>query len=365
MTTRPSTLAIAICAIAVCAPIARAKTKPTPLRAVTDAWSRCFPKGQGSQVPELPKVPDDDDLEVSRTSTGFHVTAFWGDRFEQEEQKILFQPKGCIALWVTTTRQAPALHEFVRIGWVNRSAPNNDEIRALVAAPAHEDAPAHAFARTWLTQACAGDSDQWTGPIVKPLAPAQPWHVGLPRKPQVTFWSVAKLNAIGAHVRLDELSHLDELLPPLTNPDIAGIRVRADARAQPKRTFSAAGVDVYESALDDRYGGHAIAILDRAANRHRWVTVTRGGVRGGSVQWLGAAGAHIVGITSNTCATQDESILVIDIPSGTAWAVRLPDASHDGDAPVRPSLSGSTLTLQAGKTSSQIDLAPLLAKIHE
>lgn len=60
-------------------------------------------------------------------------------------------------------------------------------------------------------------------------------------------------------------------------------------------------------------------------------------------------------------------LLIIDVASGTAWAVRLPEAIRDArldeDARPRATLKGSLLTLRAGKVVSTVELAPSLAAI--
>ena len=337
------------------------------------AWRGCFP--EGSRVPVWPSIPDADDhtagLDVRRTATGFTVGASGGGvgvEGGSGGETIALETRGCRALWVEHSTYDGALAMRVRIGWANRDAPTDSELRKLVAEPARRDDPAHAFARAWLTHRCRGGPDstlEWAKSIEGPIAPAQPWHPGPPQRPPATLWTAAALEAIGAGELL-RVAAGDEDLQSRGGPEIPGITVPACSR--PMRTFAGAGVELFESEIPGRNGGRAIALRDPAANRHRWVVVTRGCVQGTTAEWLGSVGPRIVGLTRSRHGryAQGDAILIIDVPTGTAWAVRLPEAIRDEaavGAKIRAFLSSPTLALRAGKTSATIDLAPLVTEI--
>lgn len=157
----------------------------------------------------------------------------------------------------------------------------------------------------------------------------------------------------------------DEDLPPGSAAEIAGIVVPPIGR--PRLTYSAAGVQLFESEIPGRNAGRAIAIRERATNRHRWVVVTRGCVQGTTVRWVGAVGNRIIGVTQSRHGVYaaGDAILIIDVPSGTAWAMRLPEhaseANREGDTELRTSLANSILTFRIGEETSSIDLGPILA----
>lgn len=356
---------------------AEPKSKTTRKRAAAAqaAWRRCFP--QGSAVPGFPDLDLDEPspggvLDVRRTRTGFHVAASWsGNGVEAMHGGITLElePRGCRALWAEDATHDGALATRVRIGWTRRDAPTERELRALVAEPARPSDPAHAAPRAWLTHACPGGPDSelaWTKPIAGPIAPAQPWHPGAPRRPPSTFWPISALDGIGARAALRP-SDEDEDLPRYGGPELAGIMVLGIG--PPRRTLSAAGVELFEAELGGRNAGRAIALRDPATDRHRWVVVTRGCVQGTTVTWLGAVGSRIVGITHSRHGryARGDAILIIDVPTGTAWAVRFPgtirDATEADDGVVQASRTGSQLTLRVGAVSAELDLAPLLALI--
>ncbi len=224
------------------------------------------------------------------------------------------------------------------------------------------------MARAWLEHDCDGGSDStlvWKpGELLAgPIAPAQPWFHGEPTRSAYSFWSVAAQRSIAARTSL--LPHDDdELLPRGTQDKLAGVVVPGlDA---PTATFTVGTIEIREAALPGRNDGRAIALYDRAANRHRWVLLTRGCVQGSTVAWLGAIGTRAIGVTASRHGryARGDAIVVIDTAAGTASAIALPDAVANGDVErTTAKLAGTTVTFGAGAATATLDLAPALAEL--
>jgi hypothetical protein len=352
-------------------------------RAADAAWTACF--GDSPRVPQFPSRPDPEDygagLAVRRTTRGFRVDAFAsgnGVEAGYTDITIDFEPQGCRALWSIENAFDGALGSRVEAGWVNRGAPTEAEVRDLIAEPARADDAGDAFARAWLGHRCAGGPDSdlaWDRAIEGPIAPTQPAHDGPPLRAPRTFWSAAALDAIGAsgaarHFDDDDDDDDDEGTgAPRPRKDVQLDGVSIPPIGRPRPTFATRRYQLFEATIPGRNEGKAIALLDRAANRHRWVVVTRGCVQGTTVSWLGTVGDRIVGVTNSRHGryAEGDAILVIDAPTATAWAIRLPDnirdRRFDSDGKVRASLSRSVLSLRAARAKAKIDLAPLLAQI--
>jgi len=352
-------------------------------RTAAAAWTRCF--GDSARVPQFPSRPDPEDsgagLDVRRTARGFRVDAFAsGNGVEggHTDVTIDFEPHGCRALWSIENAFDGALGSRVEGGWVNRGAPTEAEVRDLVAEPARADDARDAFARAWLGHRCPGGPDShlaWERAIEGPIAPTQPAHDGLPLRAPRTFWSAAAVDAIGARGALRRFDSGDE---DDDDEGPSGPRARQDVQldgvsippiGRPTPTFATGRFQLFEATIPGRNEGKAIAVMDRAANRHRWAVVTRGCVQGTTVSWIGAIGDRIVGVTSSRHGryAEGDAILVIDAPTATAWAIRLPDNIRqqrlESDGKVRASLSRSILSLRVARAKAKIDLAPLLAQI--
>jgi hypothetical protein len=345
-----------------------AQTRRTHAAAVS-AWGAC---DVGPTIPELPH-PDDygDAVRVRRTPRGFRVDGDWGGQGVEATYgglSLRLEPRGCRALWAKEHTYDGALAIDVRVSWVNRVAPTAAELASLVAPAAEPDDPRDAFARAWLVHACRGGPDsclEWSGAIEGPIAPAQPWHEGRLQRQRRSLWAREALAAIGATDRLPA-SDAEGLGGGDGGPEILGVVVPMIGR--PRRTFSGAGVVLYESELPSRNGGRAIAIWDPERNRHRWVVATRGAVQGTTVAWAGVVGDHIVGVTSSRHGAYEpgDAILILDVPSGTAWAVRFPGVaglSNDSSQPRRGRLVGTVLTIETDAPLASVDLAPLVAEI--
>ncbi len=366
--------------MAILLPAVRAEAKSivgdeAAFREADSAWKSCF--SSLTRAPSFPSRPDPDNqgttVDVRRTKSGFHIEG--GSYSGSIEGGFIdlvvdFEPRGCRALWVQTDAWNGMLSTRVRTGWVNRGAPTDAEVRTRIGEPAQIDDPRHAFARSWLQHKCRGgpNSDlSWEHDIEGPIAPAQPWHDDLPQSSPFSYWSLAALDAIGARATLKWFAESDDEDPPLDDgTDWAGERVPDLKRPLP--TFATPRFQLFEANIPGRNGGRAIALVDRAAKRHRWVVVTRGCVQGTTVKWLGAVGDRIVGVTHSRAYAQGDAILVIDAPTGTAWAVRLPESirealEDDDRRTVKGSLTGAHLALWVARASAKIDLAPLLAVI--
>ncbi|MGE0549436.1 MAG: hypothetical protein AB7O24_13420 [Kofleriaceae bacterium] len=208
----------------------------------------------------------------------------------------------------------------------------------------------------------------WDHAIEGPLASAQPWLSGMPVSSPATFWRASLLDSIHSHAHL-VLGEDPRGFEPNGNAELVGVRVPA-LTSRPTRTFAAATIDVFEAEIPGRNAGRAIAIYDRANKRHRWVVVTRGCVQGTTVRWLGAIGTKLIGMTESRHARyqRGDAILVIDVLTGTAWAISYPEpirtARMERAGRIAGSLSTSSLTLRFGRVSQTIDLAPLLQRIH-
>ncbi len=134
----------------------------------------------------------------------------------------------------------------------------------------------------------------------------------------------------------------------------------------PTKTFTVGTIEVREAEMPGRNSGRAIALYDRATNRHRWVLLTRGCIQGSTVRWLGAIGARAIGVTSSRHGryAQGDAIVVLDTAAGMAWAVKLPAATtEDGVDHSGAKLAGSTITFGSDKASAAVDLAPALAEL--
>jgi hypothetical protein len=352
---------------------------PKTAAALQASWRGCF--SPGSPVPEFSEVFEEEESgtsrDVRRTRSGFRVScAYSGNGVEAGHSRLEleFAPQGCRALWSDSGSYDGALAFHTVIRWINRDPPSGAEIARLEAAePARPDDAAHGFPRAWLGHACPGGPAStlaWEKPVEGPIAPAQPWHSGTPLRAPTTFWPLPALSSIGARVEqwvpTEEDSSEDEGRPA-QRPGLVGIWVPGTER--PKRTFSAAGVDLFEAELPGRNSGRAIALFDPAGKRHRWVVATRGCVQGTTVAWLGTVGTRIIGLTHSRHPryAEGDAILIIDVASGTAWAVPIPEAIREAnlfqDDPPRARLKGSQLTLRAAKVVATVDLAPSLATI--
>ena len=312
-------------------------------------------------------------LKIDVTRTGTHVRIAWhwggsGSEAVYGATTIELDTKSCAALWDRDTTYDGAFALQVRIGWTKRGAPTEREIAALVAAPAHAGQPAFAMARAWLDHRCDGGPEStltWApGKLLAgPIAPAQPWFRGEPAKSPPSFWSEAAQHSIAARTSL-VLPDDDELLPRGPQDQLAGIVVPGlDA---PTETFTVGTVEIREAALPGRNDGRAIALYDRAANRHRWVLLTRGCVQGSTVEWLGTIGARAIGVTASRHGryARGDAIVVIDTATGTASAVALPDAVANGDVErTTAKLEGTLVTFGAGAATATLDLEPALAEL--
>lgn len=334
------------------------------------AWLACFPKDAPVDVPAL---GDDGLLKIAVTRIGPRVRIAWHDGGSGSEAvysgaTIELDAKTCAALWERDATYDGAFVLRVRIGWTKRGAPTERELAALVAAPAHTEQPAFAMGRAWLDHDCDGGPDStlaWApGKLVAgPIAPTQPWFHGEPVKSQASFWSVAAQRSIAARTSL--LPHDDdELLPPRTQDKLLGVVV--PGLHAPAVTFTVGTIEIREAALLGRNDGRAIALYDRAANRHRWVLLTRGCVQGSTVAWLGAIGTRAIGVTASQHDryARGDAIVVVDTAAGTASAIALPDAVAKGDVErTTAKLAGTTVTFGAGAATATLDLAPALAEL--
>lgn len=346
--------------------------------AALSAWTKCFPAG--STAPSFPALPDEVEarlpFEAVRTATVFRLEEGWsGDGLHAAHggREIEFEPRGCRAVWVDWATSDGALATTANVGWINRERPTETELTRLVAAPARPSDPAHGFARAWLTHACPGgvySELQWTRAIEGPLAPSQPWFGGDPRITHPTFWSLSELASVKANPAFWRMTDGNDksVTPVQGEREVVGIKV--PGVGPPTRTFTALNVDIFEAELPGRNLGRAIALRDRASNRHRWVVVTRGCIQGTTVKWVGVVGAKIVGVTHSRhpAHAEGDAVLIIDVPSGTGWAIRFPEAVRDrlllgGRGQVRASLRGTRLSLRLREITSTINLAPLLALI--
>jgi hypothetical protein len=369
---------IALAVSIVSASVGEAGARPrAAFRAARAAWQLCFP-GQAA-VPSFPEPPVSDNpynqVTVLRTRAGFHIRDLHvGNGVESGAggTDIAFEPHGCRALWVDYGSYDGDITVHARVAWVNREAPTSSELRALRAELARPDDPAHGFARAWLGHACPGGPESMWPPhrerlagIGGPIAPAQPWHRGRPRRGPATFWPVAMLDTIQTGQAAREPDDI-ERPPPRPGSEMGGVEV--PGIGQPVRTYAAAGHAVFEAEIPGRNGGRAIAIHDRENDRHRWVVVTRGCVQGTRVKWVGAIGGRIVGVTrsGHPRYAPGDAILIIDLSSGTAWAVALPDEftlDRASEGRVRASLSRGSLTLRSGGIERTMKLRPLLVRI--
>ena len=345
-----------------------ADADPTSYADARAAWLACFPKAAPVDVPAL---ADADLIKIDVTRIGTHVRIAWHDGGSGSEAvyfgaTIELDVKTCAALWERDTTYDGAFALQVRIGWANRHAPTDHELAALVATPAHADQPAFAMGRAWLEHDCDGGPDStlaWApGKLLAgPIAPAQPWFQGEPAKSPPSFWSVDAQHAIAARTSL-LLRGDDELLPRGAQDKLAGVVVPGlDA---PSVTFTLGAIEIRQAVLPGRNGGQAIALYDRAANRHRWVLLTRGCVQGSTVAWLGAIGPRAIGVTASQHGryARGDAIVVIDTHAGTASAIALPAAVAAGDVDrTTAQLVGTTVTFGAGAAIATLDLAPALA----
>lgn len=332
------------------------------------AWQACFPAGSPAPV-----VPDLGDADIADSGSSARKTDD-GYRIELEDsgsgaeavywwQTILFSSRLCRAAWAEGLSFDGAFARWIDIGWIHQAAPDGALLRELAAEPARPDAPEHALGRAWLQHACEGGPEStlaFDRPIEGPIAPAQPWHPGRPRQPVDAFWSTEALARLPASAWTTERGEYEPPAPPM----LGGIVV--PGAGAPRRTFRAAGVELFESEVPGRNTARAIAIRDPRRNRHRWVVITRGCVQGSTVSWLGAAGKRIVGVTrsGHSRYAAGDAILLIDVPTGTAWAMRIPEpirvalrADDWGDPEMHATLSRrGVVTLRVGRTRAAIDV---------
>lgn len=260
---------------------------------------------------------------------------------------------------------------FVRLGW--QGAPL-DALIARALAPAYDPHdPAHAFSRAWLEQRCPGGADApWPrdvnaseGSFFGPVAPSQPWWPGTPAHAAMVYWPRAawsKLSAPWIHDPGYWSSDDDDDADPAPAGGELGVVV--PGLAAPRATFRTRTHVIYESHLEGRNGGEAIALYDRAQRRHRWVVATRGCLQGTTVKWLGTWGDFVVGATTSRHGryASDDGLLLIDARNGTAWITRYPEVIRDARAQaehddVRARLRAGEVTLRAGGATATVPLA--------
>jgi hypothetical protein len=338
------------------------------------AWAACFPKDAPVELPPAASADDlGTSLDVTRVGTHFRIAGSWGGSGSDAVYggtTVDFEPGTCATLWARTFTYDGAFARQFRIGWAKRGAPSERELTSLVAAPAILHAPAFAMARAWLDHSCDGSPEstlEWSpgALLAGPVAPAQAWLAGVPTASPDSFWSSDALHSIGARASLEvDLADDNEMMPRLPSDRLVGVVV--PGLAAPTRTFNVGTIEIREAEMPGRNGGRAIALYDRAKNRHRWVLLTRGCIQGSTVQWLGAIGARAIGVTSSQHGryARGDAIVVLDTAAGIAWAVKFPAATtEDGFDHARATLAGSTITFGTGKATAAIDLAPALAEL--
>ncbi len=357
----------------------RAQAAPVPARSAryadaSAAWAACFPADPPVELPPAASADDPGtSLDVSRIGTHFRIAGSWGGSGSDAVYggtTIDFDPDTCAALWARTFTYDGAFARQFRIGWVKRGAPSERELTSLVAAPAIVDAPAFAMARAWLDHRCDGSPEstlEWSpgALIAGPIAPAQAWRHGVATASPDSFWSLDALHAIAARASLGlELADDNEMMPRVPSDRLVGVVV--PGLGAPTKTFNVGTIEIREAEMPGRNSGRAIALYDRATNRHRWVLLTRGCIQGTTVQWLGAIGARAIGVTASQHGryARGDAIVVLDTAMGTAWAVKFPAATtEDGFDHAAAKLAGSTITFGSGKATAAIDLAPALAEL--
>ena len=354
---------------------APAPAASTPYTDASAAWAVCFPKDAPVELPAAPS-PDDPStrVKVTRIGTHFRIASDWGGSGSDAVYggtTIDFERDTCATLWARDFTYDGAFARGVRVGWAKRGAPDDRELANLVAAPAIPDAPSFAMARTWLDHSCAGSPDstlEWPpgALLAGPIAPAQPWLTGVPAKSLDSLWSRDALHAIGARASLEaELTDdASEMMPRLAGDGLVGVMV--PGLSAPRKTFKVGTIEIREAEMPGRNGGRAIALYDLAANRHRWVLLTRGCIQGTTVRWLGAIGARAIGVTSSLHGryARGDAIVVLDTAAGTGWAVKFPvEVTEDRVEHTRAKLTGSTVTFGTGNATAAIDLAPALGEL--
>lgn len=231
----------------------------------------------------------------------------WGNGVEATYSgwNELFDPSHCTQLRYEWQTSDGAMRTEGVVRWQHRGEPTNAELREVAAERGDASNPAHAFARMWLSQTCLDlpllevrADGRWD--LAGPMGSAQPWMRGRPVAPVATFWP-----------------------DPQQQPGaLRGSEVPGGERFGPPRRVRRVGrLEIWELRIRDRNGARAIAVYDRRADRHRWLTVTRGCINGTVVRWLGNDSRFAVGITESQHPVYQhgDGVLVLDLELGVAF----------------------------------------------
>jgi hypothetical protein len=349
-----------------------ASAKPVSYAVAESAWERCTVGQTGlPHFPEVSDPPADERFSAIREGSLVRVEYnTWGSGSDALYTGVIIEldVKSCAALWARYLTYDGAFATDFRIGWLQRKRPSDAELeRLLNASVARPNDPLDAMARAWLGHQCDGGAEStlaWSSqPATGPIAPAQPWHPGVPTRSRRSFWTVKQQQEIGARASLVPSDDAGEIFPPVALDQLVGVAV-PDLPAPVKR-FTDGGFELREAPLSDRNDGRAIAIYDRKMNRHRWVLLTRGCIQGTKVQWLGAIQGLAIGVTHSEQSryAKGDAIVVIDPAAGTAFAVALPDLVKDEQSEGTAKLVGNVIQLKTTIATLTVDLAPALDQI--
>jgi hypothetical protein len=229
------------------------------------------------------------------------------------------------SVWWDGARVAPMVITRSRTG--GRGAPSVADVARVAGATADPARAESAAGRLLVTTTCQVAPVEVTGggalAVTRALAPAQPWIAGPPRGAPALYWPRALLRQIGAPVESGVLEG------GAATPD----GVVSFAVAAPTHVRTVGALQIWESTLGGRNGGVAIALYDRAQDRHRWVIASahcHPDMEGAfllatSIRWEASGADVLVGRATSrhgVYAARD-GIVAIDLRSGAAHLVEV------------------------------------------